>query len=320
MRRFIKHEQGFTLIEVMVAALLLVVAFTALATVFISGQSQASANVQQAQLINVADQQLEQIRSAVTNRGFAALGMNTAPTRLSSRVVRNTFFDPDSFVVSGANASSCLLVATNYDSVTTGAAAATPAYGVTAPAGFVQWSTCNSTASTSTNAEPLQVFAAGAASPTPIVTVSSALPQCTTGSGGAITVPCWVPLTSGCTSAATTITTVPSCAATVYAFVTDTFIGCGTSGGVTCPSTGSSGVVQCPTASLPTLTTGSTTCADARRVIVAVVPNPPNQSSPNVSHQLARVTPVYLSTIFTNPTPSGTSSGSAGLALNLSLL
>jgi prepilin-type N-terminal cleavage/methylation domain-containing protein len=315
-RPALRANHGFTLIEVMVAALVIVLAFTALATIFVSGQSQASADVQQSQLINIADQELEQVRAAVATEGFDALGMSTTPAQLSTRVVRSTFFDPDSFIVTPSS-TSCFLIANNYDSVTTGAATATPAYGISPPSGLVQWSTCGSN-TTNTDSEPLQVLTG--TSPNPIVTWSSAsVPQCATGTGGGVSVPCWTPLSAGCTSTATTITTVPSCAVTVYAFVTDTFVGCGTSGGVGCPSTNANGVLQCASTSLPTSTSASTTCGDARRVIIAVVPNPPNQGNPNPSHELARVTPVYLSTVFTDPNPAGSSSSSTGLALNLSV-
>ena len=311
-------EDGIGLIEVLVAALVVVLAFTAMATIFISGQNQASADVQESQLINMADQEIEQVRAAVTATGFDSLGMSAAPTVLSDRVVQNTFFDPDNFVVAG-NGVKCLLIATNYDSVTTTAGSETPAYGISAPSGLVQWSACNSTSTTSTDAEPLQIMSSG----TPIISWSSTVSQCSSGSGG-LSVPCWLPLTPNCSTTATDVTGLPSCAVTVYAFVSDTYVGCGTSGGTAsdgtaCPTV-SSNVVDCAAADLPNSTSQSSTCGDARRLIIAVVPNPPDQTNATASHALARVTPVYLSTIFTNPLPSGSSADGTGLDLNLSVL
>ena len=313
-----RRESGFTLIEVLVAGLVLVIGLIALTTVFVAGQSQASADTQQVQLIGIADQEIEQVRAAVSLNGFSALGMNTTPSQISNRVVRSTFFDPDTFVVTPVG-TACYLITTNYDSVNTSAPTGHPVYGVTAPAGFTGWSLCDASTSVATDAEPIQVLSG--AGPAPIVTWSAtSVPQCANGAAAGITVPCWVPLSAGCTYTASSITTVPSCAATVYAFVTDTYVGCGsTPSAVACPSLSNS-VLQCTAANMPTTTTASTPCGDARRLIVAVVPNPPDQTSPGVSHQLARVTPVYLSTILTDPTPAGANASSAGLTLNLSVL
>ncbi len=60
---------------------------------------------------------------------------------------------------------------------------------------------------------------------------------------------------------------VGSDTATVDTYVTDSYVGCNSSLG-SCPSTTSGSVTGC---SWPTSTTSSTTCADARRVVVAVV-------------------------------------------------
>jgi type II secretory pathway pseudopilin PulG len=309
-RQLARDERGFTLIEVLVAGLVIVIGMIALAGVLIGAQNQASADVQQNQLINVADQQIEQVRGAVGTQGFLALGMSAVPSAQSTAKVRSTWFDPQNFVEGG-----CFEIANNYDAVNVAANAAAP-YG-TAPTGFTPWSSCNA------QSEPLQTLTSGAI----VQEAGTSVGQCT-GSGGtgtAIASPCWTKLNSSCTATGTyVITGVPACAVTVYTFVTDTYVGCGgatsttgttTSAAQLCPDA-SSGTVQDGTAQalsscMTTSSSASQPCADARRVTVAVVPN--------VVHTNAQVTPLYLSSVFTNPQPSNDSGGSIGITAGVSL-
>jgi prepilin-type N-terminal cleavage/methylation domain-containing protein len=305
--KVLKRQQGFTLIEVLVAALVVVIGMTALAGILIGAQNQASADVQESQLINIADRQIEQIRAAVATEGFDSLGVSlpggeavSSFMPLSTSTIRSTFLDPERFVEGG-----CFEIASNYDSVNTSSA---PPYG-SAPPGFTPWSNCN------TQAEPLQTFTSGGI----VQWTTSPIPACATGAASNATFPCWLSLGSTCSAAGTyAVGAVPACAVTVYAFVTDTYVGCGTTTGTTTTAGASTGI--CPTLSGGTVqasscTTASTTvsspCADARRVTVAVVPNS--------THLSARVTPIYLSTIFANPAPSTSQAGSIGLTAGATL-
>jgi type II secretory pathway pseudopilin PulG len=284
--RPIRSEEGFTLVEVLVAMLVLVLALVAMVGIVIGGQSQSAATVQEAQLINIADQQIEHIRAAVATSGFSELAMSSAPTAPSSpeaasNIVHSTFKNPNTFVEG-----SCYEIASNYDSVNTSAAG--QPYG-TAPTGFMQWSYCSSD-----DGEPLEVLSSG----TTLINVTSTPSACNTNTTTTITVPCTVSLYNGAS-------------ATVYAYVTDTFVGCGassyssTGNGCSLPST--AGVCATPTSTA----VASLTCSEARRVTVAVYPGG--------GGRLARVTPVFLSTIITDPTPVTSQGGSLGLTLGVGL-
>jgi Tfp pilus assembly protein PilV len=291
MKRLLEQQDGFSMVEVLVAAIVLVLALTAVVGVLVGGQSQSAATVQEAQLINIADQQIEQVRAEVAADGFSELAMSSAPTAPSSpegaaNVVRNTFKNPNTFVEG-----SCYEIASNYDNVNT--SASSQPYG-TAPTAFMQWSYCGSD-----DGEPLAVLGSPA---TALINVNTGTPSaCSTGSSATITVPCTISLYNGYS-------------ATVYEYVTDSFVGCGASTyattGSSCSLPSTSGV--CGSGSYPTPTApASTACSDVRRVTVAVYPGG--------AGRLAQPTPVFLSTVIADPTPVSSQAGSLGLTLGVGL-
>jgi type II secretory pathway pseudopilin PulG len=83
---------------------------------------------------------------------------------------------------------------------------------------------------------------------------------------------------------------VGSDTATVYTYVTETYVGC------------SSSLGSCTAAA-----------GDARRVIVAVLPHNGGR------YDIGQNSPVYLSTIFTNPVPTNQINNSIGLTLGVNL-
>jgi hypothetical protein len=116
-------------------------------------------------------------------------------------------------------------------------------------------------------------------------------------------------LSGGFVSPTQTSVAVGSETATVDTFVTDTYVGCtSTLGG--CPTVGGNTVSGC---TFPTSTTSSTECADARRVTVAVVP------AASAPQDAAQNSPVYISTVFTNPTPSNAPTTAIGINLGASI-
>lgn len=88
--------------------------------------------------------------------------------------------------------------------------------------------------------------------------------------------------------------TVGSDIATVYSYVTDTYIGCS--------SSVNSSLGPCSSAT-----------GDARRVVVAVLLN--NHGRKDIGQN----SPVYVSTVFTNPVPTNQVNSSIGLTLGLSI-
>lgn len=278
------REDGFTLIEVLVAALILVVGMTAVAGVLIGASNQASAAVTESQLINVADQQIELVRTEVAASGFAALAMTAVPTAatLPSGTQRpGPFADADRWVtqgtVGGTTNAACFQIQANYDSGTTAAP----------PVGFNPWSNCQSS-----GAEPLAV---------PTGTTSGAIVSVATQGSGTWTANSWPP--PACPAAPTvvspcTVTLSAAQQAVIYTFVTYTYSACSAtnSGQAGCQTLTNSTVTGCASANFPTATSASTPCGDSRRVTVAVLPL--------AVHSLARQTPVYISSVFTDPAPS----------------
>lgn len=272
--RLFTGEEGFTLIEVMVAVLMLVLIVSAATVLLVHGNNNSVASERNAQLISVADQQIETIRQQVKTKGFNALAMTSAPVTTGSSGTlafnSNTPTNPNYFVSSGTGCGANnqgYAIEANYDDISEGAAS-----------GVVPWTGCTNTTTAPTMvAEPLEILSGGFVTP------------------------------------AQTNVTVGSDTATVYTFVTDTYVGCTTAVGgtaTTCPTTTGGIISGC---SWPTTTTASTTCADARRVIVGVVLN--NHGS----YVIGQSSPVYESTIFTSPTPANTPNTSIGLTLGLQL-
>jgi hypothetical protein len=102
---------------------------------------------------------------------------------------------------------------------------------------------------------------------------------------------------------------------TVDEYVTDTNIGCN-------PSV--TGASNCYNPTAPG-TACTTTCwsplGDAKRVTVAVVMSNggTNNAGSSANARIGQNSPVYVSTIFTNPVPSNQSNSSIGLSLGLNL-
>lgn len=259
------EERGFTIVEVLVAALMMAMIVGAMATLFINGSDASVATQRQSQMISVADQQIEQIRREVKTQGFNGLALSGQPVPLPGGIPNRSYSsslpaDPYSFVkaLSGCGPSSEeYLIEPNYDN--TGEPIANLL-------GLLPWAGCTNTSTQI--GEPLEILPGGFVQPQQTVTV-----------GGDTAV--------------------------VDTYVTDTYVGCNATGLGNCPDT-SSGSVSCsawPTAS------ASTTCGDARRVIVAVVLNDHGR------YDLGPGGPVYVSTVFTNPTPSNAPSSAIGFTV-----
>jgi type II secretory pathway pseudopilin PulG len=261
-----EREQGFTMIEVIVAAFCLALIVAAVATLFVTGNRSSLAGQRQAALIAVADQQIEKIRDQVKTLGFDALAMGSAPSAASSATLSsdaNVQVDPNYFALSSAGCGASnegYAIETNYDNTSEGAASGTPSWSGCTNAGF-------------SVIEPLEILSGGFVSP-----------QQTNVAVGTET-------------------------ATVDTYVTDTYVGCTSSLGG-CPTVSGNSVSGC---TFPMTTAASTECADARRVIVAVVP------APSAHQDAAQNSPVYISTIFTNPSPSNTPTNPLGINLGASI-
>jgi type II secretory pathway pseudopilin PulG len=269
-----RSEHGFTLIEVLVAAVMLIAVIAAASALFVRGSDASLSAQRQSQAISIADQEIEMIRQEVKTKGFDALAMSSLPsadsgTTLSAIGLANTYTDPNHYVgtgQTGCGASNAgYAIEANWDDASEGAAST-----------VTPWSSCSDT--TAAIDEPLEVL-----------------------SGGFVT-----PQQTGVTAGSDT--------ATVDTFVTDTYVGCNGSLG-SCPSLSSGSVSGC---TWPSGASVSTTCADARRVIVAVVMDNHGYRS-NGRAEIGPNSPVYVSTVFTNPNPSNAPDNPAGVTLGLNI-
>jgi prepilin-type N-terminal cleavage/methylation domain-containing protein len=277
----LRSDAGFTLIEVIVAAAIAVIVIGASALLFVAGNNGSLSSQRQSELIAVADQQIENIRQLVKTKGFDALAMSGQPAALPSSISNVAYsstspVDPNSFVATatGCGGSGGKELLIEANYDNTSEGVPVNPQG-SGTQGLLPWSNC--TSSSAQVGEPLEII-----------------------SGGFVT-----PQQNN--------VAVGSDTATVDTYVTDTYVGCNSGGFGGCPST-SGGVVGCNSSSTwPTSTTTSTTCADARRVTVAVVMNDHgrNDIGPN--------TPVYISTVFANPSPSNEPTTSIGLTLGLNI-
>jgi type II secretory pathway pseudopilin PulG len=261
------------MIEVLIAAVILVTVIAATSALFVRGSDASLSTQRQSQAISLADQEIEAIRQQVKTQGFDALAMRSLPATGAATTLGaigpNTYTDPSHYVSTGLTgcgpSNAGYAIEANWDNSAEGAASS-----------VTPWSSCIDT--TAAIDEPLEVLSGGFVTPHQ------------------------------------TNVTVGSDTATVDTYVTDTYIGCNSALG-SCPSTSSGSVSGC---SWPTSTTTSTTCADARRVIVAVVVNDHSYSSTGRA-DVGSNSPTYVSTVFTNPDPSNSPDNPAGVTLGLNL-
>jgi type II secretory pathway pseudopilin PulG len=243
-----REQEGFTLIEVLVAAFLTLVILGAMVASLAAGQNGSYAAQRESELVEAANQQLESVRQLVKLDGFSALALSSLPAAASSATLKfhsTTPLDPNSFVTT-CGATDAYEIEANYDSTGSGLVSTLPAEAPCATAGL----------------EPL--------------------------------------ITGGQLSPAPTAVTIGGMTVNLYEYVTETSVGCNSSFG-----------------------NGSCT-DDARRVIVAAVDaqaqaDCSSATTPNLCAQSGDA-PVYLSTIFTNPTPSNANfDSSVGITLGVQL-
>jgi type II secretory pathway pseudopilin PulG len=141
-------EDGFSLIEVLVAALMLILIVTAAAALFAHGEDSSISGQRESELISVADQQMETIRREVKTMGFNNLVMESSPTALplsfpNSSYTSSLKADPDAFAKTKNGCGPASLeyeIESNYGNNTE-----------PPPASLDSWSTCDS------GFEPLEI-------------------------------------------------------------------------------------------------------------------------------------------------------------------
>jgi prepilin-type N-terminal cleavage/methylation domain-containing protein len=177
-------EQGFTLIEVIVAMALAVLVIGASAAGFARNSDSAQASQQQAALLTVAQQQIEKVHGIVSRYGFAALALSSTPPAPTDSVLPIDPADPDDFIKNHSSSTPSLLIETNYNATSSGQISTAP-----------------------TNGEPLEIDAAnGMIAPTVATNSTDPNTQIAVGGGTATvytfvtqaTVPCNTTVLGGC--------------------------------------------------------------------------------------------------------------------------
>jgi len=132
-----RDARGFTLIEVMVAMLVMLVVIGAVASGFVRNSDSALAGQRDDQLLALAQQQIEKVRGVVSRYGFAGLAMTSTtatPTDDTTAtptpgVLPANPTDPNDFVKNYSSAAPSLLIETNYNETTGGQISTAPATG-----------------------------------------------------------------------------------------------------------------------------------------------------------------------------------------------
>ncbi|HEX4108821.1 MAG TPA: type II secretion system protein [Solirubrobacteraceae bacterium] len=247
-----RAEDGMTLIEVVVATLLIALSVAALGDLFATGNASSLGTQREAQLLGVANQALESIRDQVktSSVGFNGLALSSAPATgancpsydCTASSVPSNPSDPNDFVTSSGN---CLLVETNWNAAGSGGQGALP--------GLDSYSGCGASAS---SAEPLVVCASGG--------------SCATG------------VSTGFVAPQTTIDGY-----TVDQYVTETDAGCNSSLAVTCGAGGAQSGIDARRvviAVLPgTSTATAATSQDKPVWLSTILTNPVPSNQPNAS-------------------------------------
>ena len=120
-----RRAEGFTMIEVVVGLLLAILTIGALSELFVSGSESSVATQRQAQLISVAEQQIEQIRQQVKTQGFDKLALSGQPQTSCASIpgtIPQNPTNPDDYVTCSGGTAQGYMIEVNYN----GSSAGTP--------------------------------------------------------------------------------------------------------------------------------------------------------------------------------------------------
>ncbi|MEA2355034.1 MAG: hypothetical protein QOD61_1163 [Solirubrobacteraceae bacterium] len=122
-------ERGFTLVEVLVTMMVTLLVIGGIATTFVQNNDSALAGQRQAQLLSVAQQQIEKVRNTVSQYGFSALALSAKPAAPTDAVLPTSPTDPNDFIKNWSSSSPSYLIETNYNQTTPGQISSAPSTG-----------------------------------------------------------------------------------------------------------------------------------------------------------------------------------------------
>src|SRR5437660_4822892 len=152
MRRAAAGEDGLSLIEVVVAALMLALVGATAAAFFVTGNDNAVASQRQSQLLGLLGQQMQVLRQDVKTLGFNKLAMSGSPSALPSGFPSTSYAstinaDPGALVASASGCGSSnqeLLLQANDDNTAEGIPSSYSAGGTPSTIPLAAWAGCTS--------------------------------------------------------------------------------------------------------------------------------------------------------------------------------
>jgi prepilin-type N-terminal cleavage/methylation domain-containing protein len=122
-------QQGFTMIEVMIAMFISIISIGAIGELFVNGNKNSLADQNQLSVQAALQQQIENVRELVTRYGFSGLAMTASPASGTSATVAGVYTDPNYFVQTSGSSCPCYLIESNYDNTAEGLVSTTPSSG-----------------------------------------------------------------------------------------------------------------------------------------------------------------------------------------------
>ena len=124
-----RSQDGFTLIEVIVAAAIGLVIVLAISTTVDKGVLNSLGHQRQASTLSIAQREVEQIRQTVAQYGFDALSLSALPSAPSNATLSTSPTDPDDFLTGYGTAAVAFRIMESYHNTALGVATGTPTLG-----------------------------------------------------------------------------------------------------------------------------------------------------------------------------------------------
>jgi type II secretory pathway pseudopilin PulG len=125
----VRRSEGFTLVEVIVALWIALLALGALVFAFANNDDSSLASQREITQLSVLQQQIEKVREVVPQYGFNALALSAEPAAPTASPLPNDPTDPNDFFTGHGTANEAFLVENNYNNTSEGVLSDTPSTG-----------------------------------------------------------------------------------------------------------------------------------------------------------------------------------------------
>lgn len=122
-------QAGYTVIEVVVAMMLSLLAVGAIAALLVHANDSSLGSQREVSMLSVAQQQIERVRQKVSQYGFSALALNAYPAAATDATLPANPLDPNDFITNNNTSSAALLIEQNYNHPSGGQISSAPANG-----------------------------------------------------------------------------------------------------------------------------------------------------------------------------------------------